>query len=99
MDTTFIQINKNNNDVARKEARGLELLREGASTVTQVRATIATMMTGDGSEEGHFQMAVDRLVYPSLADAKAAWDDLEELSDIGLAVIQKIHASCARRGL
>lgn len=96
---TFIQINKNSNDIARKEARGLELLREGAATVTQTRATLATLMSGDGTDEAHFQGAVDFGAYKTLADAKAAWDDLRELSDIGLSVTVKINESCARRGL
>ena len=96
--SSYININKNN-DISRKATRGLELLREGANVLTSARLTMATLLEGDGTDVSHFQKFVDIGAYPTTADAKASWDDLANLTEIGYDAIAKITDSCARHGI
>lgn len=60
--------------------RSLQQLEEGRTELNNTIATMSTMLDGDGTNVSHFLYFVSKYGFPSTAEAKAAWDELNSLA-------------------
>lgn len=59
--------------------RGLTQLEDGLDHLNDLKATMALMIDGDGSQAAHFTYVTGKFGFGTDANAKAAWDELNSL--------------------
>ena len=82
--------------LGRRLCRAVELIREGRIDLEQVLASQVQMVDGDGTQEAHHQLLVDLGVYPTLAAAKASWDETQSLNFVMENAEAAIFQWCAK---
>jgi hypothetical protein len=84
--------------LGRKLCRAMELGREGLDLTKQTVLIFETLKTGDGSNESHFQAAVDEGTFATLTAAKASWDEIQSMKFEYEKSEAAIRQSCAKHG-
>ena len=98
MATTFIDID-DQKPLGRQLVRAMQLLREGRESLEHALAHFTHMVDGNGSDAGHFNLPVSEGVYPSNANAKASWDEIQSLNAVVENAEAAILQACAKHGV
>lgn len=98
MAATFIDID-DQTSLGRQLVRAMQLLREGRESLTHALDHFTHMVDGDGTDAAHFALPVSEGVYPSNANAKASWDEIQSLNAVVENAEAAIMQACAKHGV
>lgn len=81
--------------------RGLQQMEEALDILNDVKATMALMIDGDGTDAAQFTYMTAKFGFSSNPEAKAAWDELNSLlfklntnaqvTDVNAAMLQAFN--------